>query len=186
MNSHHAFEIDSLSTIIRRITAWVADLVLVILLACLLVNAFGTRVIMRGGSMAPTLSDENGLLLNRLKGSLLDIERFDIVAYRLSGGDSVYLKRVLALPGEELQLKDGRVYINGSLLEDERMSFTIASPGIAAEPVTLGEGEYFVIGENSDGSLDSRFSEVGNISLSQILGTVWFRYAPFRELKPVH
>lgn len=178
MDKKSSYEVTSLEDQIRRITSWVVDIILAALLAFFLTWAFGTRVTMVGNSMDPLLSGGDSLMINRLKNRLTEPQRFDIAAYTLEGDDSVYLKLVLGLPGETIQIKDGRVYVNNQLLEDERMAFSVPNAGIAEEPVVLGADEYFVIGRSPDASRDSRFSEVGNIRREQIMGTVWLRCLP--------
>ena len=178
MDKKSSYEVTSLEDQIRRITSWVVDIILAALLAFFLTWAFGTRVTMVGNSMDPLLSGGDSLMINRLKNRLTEPQRFDIAAYTLEGDDSVYLKLVLGLPGETIQIKDGRVYVNNQLLEDERMAFSVPNAGIAEEPVVLGADEYFVSGRSPDASRDSRFSEVGNIRREQIMGTVWLRSLP--------
>lgn len=179
MNKKSSFEVMSLEDQIRRITSWVVDIILAALLAFFLTWAFGTRVEMVGNSMNPLLSSGDRLMIDRLKSRLIPPQRFDIAAYTLEGDDSVYLKLILGLPGETLQIRDGSVYVNDQRLEDERLPFSVPNAGIAAEPVLLGADEYFVIGRSPDASQDSRFAEVGNIHREQIQGTVWLRYSPF-------
>ena len=118
-------------------------------------------------------------MINRLEGRLVPLKRFDIAAYTLPEDSSVYLKMILGLPGETVQIKDGQVYINNELLQDERLCFSIPNAGSAEEPILLGGNEYFVIGRSPEASRDSRYPEIGNIRLEQIQGTVWLRYAPF-------
>ena len=178
MDRKKSFEIVSLEDQIRRITSWIIDIVLAAVLAFFLTWAFGTRVTMVGNSMNPLLSGGDKLMINRLKSRLIRPDRFDIAAYSLDGEDSIYLKLILGLPGETLQIKDGRVYIDNKLLEDDRLAFLIPNAGIAEEPVLLGADEYFVIGRSPDASRDSRFAEVGNIRREQIRGTVWLRFSP--------
>ncbi len=185
MARKRSYEIVSVEDLVRRITSWTVDIILVLALAFFLTWAFGTRVTMEGNSMAPLISSGDKLFINRTKGTLIPLKRFDIAAYTQTGEDSVYLKLILGLPGETVQIKDGRVLINGVLLEDERISFSIPNAGIAEEPVLLGEDEYFLIGRSPDASRDSRFSDIGNIRASEIRGTVWLRYSPFSNFGSV-
>ena len=78
-------------------------------------------------------------------------------------------------------IQNGRVYINGTLLETDKLS-PIVLEGVAKNPVELGENEYFLLGDNTDSSEDSRFQNMGNIQESQIVGRVWFRIFPFRKI----
>ena len=172
------FEVVSLEDQIRRITSWIVDVVLVVILAFFLTWAFGTRVTMVGNSMSPLLESGDRMFVNRTKGRLVPLQRFDVAAYEMPDDDSIYLKLILGLPGETVQIKDGLVYVNNELLEDKRLSFRIPNAGIAEDPILLGEGEFFVIGRSPDASLDSRSAEVGNIPQDRICGTVWLRYSP--------
>ena len=178
MDRKRSYEVVSLEDQIRRITSWIVDIILVALLAFFLTWAFGTRVTMVGNSMNPLLNGGDTLMINRLKSRLIRPKRFDIAAYTLEGDDSIYLKMILGLPGETLQIKDGKVYVDSRLLEDDRLCFLIRNAGIAEEPLLLGADEYFVIGRSPDASRDSRFAEVGNVRRSQIRGTVWLRCLP--------
>jgi len=179
MAKRNSFEVASLEDGIRTITSWIVDVILVAFLAFFMTWAFGTRVTMVGNSMDPLLSGGDRVMIDRLKNRLIPPNRFDIAAYTLEGDDGVYLKLILGLPGETLQIKDGRIYINNQMLEDERLTFSVPNAGLAEEPVLLGSDEYFVIGRSPDASRDSRFAEVGNVRREQILGTVWLRCSPF-------
>lgn len=183
MSPKRSYEVVTAGDIVKRVSLWIVDVIVVIALGLTLTYLFGTRVRMEGSSMTPTLSGGDRMLLNRTKGRILPIERYDIVVYHLPGQEGVYLKRVLALPGETLQITQGKVYINGKELPESEYTKTLAYAGVAASPVTLREDEYFVVGENPDASLDSRFTDVGNIPAENVLGTVWIRFAPFRNMK---
>lgn len=177
------YDVMSAEDIIRLVTRWIVDVVLVITAAVFLTYMFGTRVKMEGNSMTQTISDKDKLLLNRFSGSVRTIKRYDVLVYRLNDEEGVYLKRVVGLPGETVQIKEGSIYINGERLKNNTLIPDIAYAGVAEKPIELASDEYFVIGENPDGSLDSRYTDVGNIPLDNVLGTVWLRYAPFRNLK---
>lgn len=183
MSKKRRYEVVTLGDLVKQVTRWLVDIILVIALALTLTHLFGTRVRMEGSSMTPTLSNEDKLMLNRLKGKILTIRRYDIVAYELDSQEGIFLKRVLALPGETLQIKEGKVFINGEVLPDNDYIRSLSYAGEAQKLLTMGEEEYFVIGENADASLDSRFSDVGSIKADHIWGTVWFRYGPFQNLR---
>ena len=183
MNKRRRYEVITLGDLVKRVTLWIADIILVVFLALSIAHLFGTRVRMEGSSMTPTLSNGDQLLLNRLKGRILPIQRYDIVAYELDTQEGIILKRVLALPGETLQIREGKVLINGEALPENEYIRSLSYGGEAQSPLTLGANEYFVIGENADASLDSRFSDVGNIRKDNIWGCVWLRYSPFRDMR---
>ena len=81
-----------------------------------------------------------------------------------------------------MQIKDGRIYIDGSILELSESLTQVNLAGLAEEPVMLGEGEYFLLGDNRDSSEDSRFENIGNVSAGQIVGRAWFRPSPFERI----
>lgn len=182
MGRKRQFEVVTIQDLIKTVSLWVVEIILLIALALSLTHLFGTRVRMEGSSMTPTLVSGDRLLLNRLKGRIIPIKRYDVIVYRLPGQEGVFLKRVLALPGETLKIAEGRIYINGSPLPESEYTRTLSYGGVAATDLTLGEDEFFVVGENPDASLDSRFTDVGNIHSEDILGTVWFRFSPFKDL----
>ena len=92
------------------------------------------------------------------------------------------IKRIIGLPGETVQIdENGNIYINGELLEENYGAETIQNPGRAANPITLGDDEYFVMGDNRNNSKDSRSEEVGNVKRSQIIGRAWLRIWPLNK-----
>ena len=93
-----------------------------------------------------------------------------------------YVKRVIGLPGETVQIDlEGNIYINGEILEEDYGKEKINFPGLAVEPITLGDDEYFVMGDNRNNSSDSRDPSVGNIRRSNIIGKAWVRIWPLNK-----
>ena len=84
------------------------------------------------------------------------------------------IKRIIGLPGEPVQIREGSVYIDGEKLTGELYPTDIVYAGVAKDCVELGEGEYFVMGDDHKGSDDSRMAEVGNVKREEIYGKVWF------------
>jgi signal peptidase I len=126
-----------------------------------------------GPSMESTLSDGEIVLINKLQYKLGTVLRYDVVAYKSVDSDDYYdIKRVYGLPGETVRITDGHIYINGEMLNDAPVTQYILSDGVAANEITLGSDEYFVLGDNVNNSEDSRFSNVGNVSASEIKGKV--------------
>lgn len=155
---------------------WAAQIIGVCLTALLLVAFFGQRVSIAGDSMSPALENGDVVLVNRLIYDMKGPARGDVVAYRPGGNENVHysVKRIVGLPGETVQIKDGSVYIDGEIAEKHIFASDIGYAGIAAEPVELGKDEYFVLGDNHEASDDSRLADVGNISRDDIYGKVWF------------
>jgi signal peptidase I len=122
------------------------------------------RVVVSGASMAPTFYSGDVLWTNKLA---TDYERYDVVVARIDGGAVV--KRVIGLPGEDVMIKDGNVFINGVVLAGEPDGVT-AHGGIAQDGVVLAGDEYFLLGDNRAESTDSRF--FGAVDAEQIKGKV--------------
>ena len=124
-----------------------------------------------GHSMEPALKDGQTVLVDKLAYRLGEPERFDVIVFRDRREEGrYYMKRIVGLPGETVQIADGRVTIDGVLLEEPSEREEIRDARRASEPVVLGQAEYFVLGDNRNGSSDSRDSDIGNVSAEQIIG----------------
>lgn len=136
-----------------------------------------------GNSMSPTLQSGEILLLNKLKYRLSDVKRGDIIS--LDYADTKYLiKRVVGLPGEEIYIKDNKLYINNEQYEETYISTNLKYDDFDLK--TLGyekipDGYYFVLGDNRENSMDSR--EIGLIPKKDIIGKVSIRFWPFNKFK---
>lgn len=138
------------------------------------------RTIVDGTSMQNTLQDEEQLMVERLSYQFSDPKRFDIVILMPYGDDvdEYFIKRVIGLPGETIQIKDGEIYIDGEVLEENYGKEPIIEGGIAEEPLTLGDEEYFVMGDNRNDSDDSRADYIGPITRNLIKGKAILRIWP--------
>lgn len=152
---------------------------------CILSTTFiSQRINVNGNSMNPALSDKDSLWLNKLIYHFQSPKRYDIVVIDtdLNSGELI-IKRVIGLPGETVQIKKQLVYINGKRLRsDVYGKEPIEDAGEACKPITLGENEYFVLGDNRNDSDDSRFPEVGVIKRKRILGKASFRLLPLKNM----
>ena len=112
-----------------------------------------------------------------------DPERFDIVNFKYPDDESRhFIKRVIGLPGETVEIIEGSVYINGEKLKEDYTATEINDVGIVSEKITLGGDEYFVLGDDRDKSEDSRMADVGNVKRSYIYGKAWFLLSPFDHM----
>ena len=151
----------------------VTTFILLILTAFCAVYFFAMQVPVTSASMSPALSPGETVLSGSAVYSFTAPQRYDICAFRVGG--RVYVKRIIGLPGETVRITDGRVYINDTVLEDDVTDEAAISPGLASGGVTLGEDEYFVLGDNRNNSEDSRSISIGTVKRSQIIGKCWCR-----------
>ena len=158
-------------------------LLVVLCAAYLIITYVGQRTQVSGSSMETTLSDGDNLLVDKITYRFSEPKRFDIIVFPFQyDTDTYYIKRIIGMPGETVQIDyDGNIYINGSLLEESYGREVIQNPGRAAEPITLGKDEYFVMGDNRNNSSDSRDPSVGNIHRKDIIGRAWVRIWPFSK-----
>lgn len=157
-------------------------LLIVLCLTFLIVNYVGQRTRVKGESMLPTLQHGDNLIVDKLTYRFSDPKRFDIIVfphYDMDGTKSHYIKRIIGLPGETVRMDtDGTIYINGEVLSEDYGEKVVSNPGRAYTEITLGDDEYFVLGDNRDNSSDSRDPSVGNIHRADIVGKAWLRIWP--------
>lgn len=126
--------------------------------------------------MEPALNNGQEILINRFLYKLSSPKRGDVVVFLPNGNQNThyYVKRIIALPGETIQIINGKVYIDGELLEEDERYDKIIDPGIAGNEITLAGNEYFVLGDNRNSSEDSRSGNIGPIEKNTIIGKAWF------------
>lgn len=167
--------------LLRRIIRTVVYLVVIISTAWFVVYGFMGQTVISGQSMSPVLNAEDVCLVNRLKYDILSPDRYDISLMERADSGKLVAKRVIGLPGETVLIRDGSIYIDGEILKDDRLA-EISLAGIAENPVDLGSDEYFVIGDNTESSEDSRFANIGNVKRSAMKGKIWFRIKPTQNV----
>lgn len=147
-----------------------------ILLAFVIIFSVGMKVSVIGVSMSPALNNGEEVLVNRVLYKIISPKRGDVIVFLPNGNSNshYYLKRVIGLPGEKIQIIGGYVYIDGELYEEDESYDKIADPGIAETEILLGSDEYFVLGDNRNFSEDSRSGNIGPVSKSTIVGKAWF------------
>lgn len=150
-----------------------------VFLAFVLVFSVGMRTSVIGDSMEPVLYNGQEILMNRILYRISMPKRGDIIVFLPNGNQNshFYVKRVVGLPGETVQIRDGNVYIDGVMLaEDERFD-KIIDPGIAQNELLLSTDEFFVLGDNRNSSEDSRSGNIGAVKKDTIIGKAWFHMA---------
>lgn len=164
--------------------------VIIIVLVIFIRSYIVTPVVVRGDSMADTLEDGEVLFLNKVGYRFSDIERFDIVVVKDTDGDLI-IKRVIGLPGDYVEYKGNKLYINGKHIEDnyskkETYDFTLQDICAINDIDCNGkipEDMYLVLGDNREVSADSRVK--GLIARKQITGKAVFRIWPLNKIKIV-
>ena len=168
---------------VREVLSTILYLALVILAAYLIVTFVGQRTEVNGSSMENTLDNGDNLIVDKISYRLGSPKRFDVVVFPYPQNPSTYfIKRVLGLPGATVQIdSSGKIYINGQVLEENFGREVISNPGLAQEPIKLGEDQYFVLGDNRNNSMDSRDSRVGLISGKSMVGKAFLRIWPLNK-----
>ena len=146
------------------------------------------RTVVKGESMEDTLHDAESLLIDKISYRFTDPKRYDIIVFYPKGRDvdEYYVKRIYGLPGETIQIKGNDIFINGEKIDDPYAKDSMSTGGIANEPYTLGEDEYFVLGDHRSVSQDSRFTPEtsneknapGPVKFENISGKVILRIWP--------
>lgn len=162
----------------------VLETVLPALLIAVLINVFvGQATRVEGQSMEPNLHTDQRLVVEKVSYRFHGPQRFDVVVLEMpSQGDELLIKRVIGLPGETVEIKDGHVYINDEQLQE---SFTdeMTQPGRYGE-VTVPPLHVYVLGDNRDRSNDSR--SFGPVPIKSVVGRAWLSYWPLERVGLVH
>ena len=176
---------------LRDFLEMAVELVIVVVLVFLFIRFVAFRSVVRGDSMNATLQDRNNLIVERVSYYFHQPNRFDIVVFRSpikNDAKEHYIKRVIGLPGETLEIREGYVYINGEQLTSDTYGLDVmySDPSTKSEPLNFGpveiaEEEYFVLGDNRNNSKDSRM--LGPIAQRNIMGRVWVRFFPFNSMR---
>lgn len=173
--------IDVMKKVLREILSTSLYLLVVLCLVYLVIHFVGQRTQVSGSSMEPQLRHEDNLIVDKITYRFREPERYDIIVFPFEyENNTFYIKRIIGLPGETVQIdRDGNIYIDGEILKEGYGKEVIQEPGRAYEPITLGADEYFVLGDNRNNSSDSRDMSVGNIKRDKIIGRAWLRIWPF-------
>jgi len=172
-----------MKNVIKEILSTSLYLLVVLCLTYLVITYVGQRTQVIGSSMETTLSNDDNLIVDKISYRFREPKRFDIIVFPYEYADETYyIKRVIGLPGESVRIDtSGQIYINDSVLEESYGKEVIKEPGRAFETITLGEDEYFVMGDNRNNSSDSRDPSVGNIHRNKIIGISFIRIWPLQK-----
>lgn len=180
----------------KRVLSFAGEMLIYAIIIVVCVYVVPKYVVQRtevsGPSMENTLHNEENILVEKVSYRFQDPERFDIIVFYhfydevedKNDEDSYdfYVKRIIGLPGETVQIVDNVIYINGEPIEENYGKNPTDYSGVAEEPIVLDDDEYFVLGDNRAISQDSRYEEVGNIKKDKIVGKAWVRIYPFDKI----
>lgn len=171
------------SSVWKEIFGFLIYVAVVVGITFLIITFVGQRTYVSGSSMENTLSHGDNLIVDKLTYRFSDPQRYDIIVFPFQYEEHVYyIKRIIGLPGETVQIEDGDIYVDGEVLEESYGREVMRSAGMAEDPITLGEDEYFVLGDNRNDSMDSRDPSVGLIHRDDIIGRAWVRIWPLDKI----
>ena len=172
------------TSLLKEIAIWAGEILLTIIGTVILVSFFGFKISVVGPSMSPTLENGDQILVNRFLYKLFEPGRNDLVVFSPNGNQKshYYVKRIIGLPGDVIEIKDGIVYVNREPFPEKLEVEPVENALMAEQEIIVGEEEYFVLGDNRNNSEDSRYANIGNIKKEYIVGKAWFIVSPWGDL----
>lgn len=169
--------------VIKEIITWMIEIAIVLVIAFVFVSYIAMRTSVVGQSMMPTLENKQEILVNRFLYYITDPKPNDVIVFLPNGNEKshYYVKRVIGVPGDTVQIQDGMVFVNGEPFAEAVETAAILDGGLAQEELLLGDDEYFVLGDSRNNSEDSRYANIGNVKKEYIIGKAWFIVSPFRD-----
>ena len=169
---------------IRSVLIWVFQITATLAFAAMTAIVMFQSVTMQESSMEPTLSVGDKFFMNRIAYKMSSPKRGDIIVFKTNAGDdaALHIRRVIGLPGETVQIANGRILINGETYKEGRDFPAISNAGQASNPISLESGEYFVLGDNRNNSEDSRHGDIGIVKKRYIAGKLWFTIFPVKKI----
>lgn len=165
----------------EEIKSWVVSIVSAIVLALVIRTFIVELYIVDGPSMRPTLQHDERLVVNKFIYRVRNPQRGEIIIFRYPRDPSRdFIKRVIAVGGDTIEMKDGHVYVNDEILRED---YILDKTKTEYPKVTVPEGTIFVCGDNRDNSLDSRSGDVGYLPLENVKGKAMLVFWPVDEFK---
>jgi len=167
----------------NEIIEWIKTIILSLVIA-LIITTFVKPTIVKNYSMSPTLQENDFLIINRFLYKRSAPKRGDIVVFQSNlktdnGKDKLLIKRVIAVPGDEIIIKEGQVYVNGTMLDEDYIPETYTEGDVNT---IVPENKVFVMGDNRGNSLDSRDEILGLVDFDVIMGKAFVRLFPFNKI----
>lgn len=164
---------------------WIAIIISAVLISVFINHCVIETTEVVGKSMDPTLKEGERLFINKFIYNVSKPKRGDIVIFLPDSEGKNYVKRIIGLPGETVDINNGKVYINGQILEETYLgdlrTYNLTSGKVF--PYTLGNEEYFALGDNRTNSYDCRSEEIGALTKSLMRGKVIARIYPVEDMK---
>ena len=171
------------TNIVKEILGWILYVAIILGVTYLVITYVGQRTRVSGDSMESTLHTGDNLIVDKLSYHFREPERYEIIVFPYRHEENTYyIKRIVGLPGDTVQIKDGYLYVNGERSDENYGLERMLSAGIASEAIHLGEDEYFVLGDNRNNSSDSRDPGVGILKREEIIGRAWVRIWPLKNI----
>lgn len=167
----------------RGILKWAFQITVTLVFAAVVALMMFQTVTMQENSMEPTISVGDRFFVNKAVYKFSSPQRGDLIVFRTSASDdaALHIRRVIGLPGERIQISNGKILIDGKEYEEANQFPEITNPGLASTTVTLEFGEYFVLGDKRNNSEDSRYADIGNVKKRYIVGKLWFTCSPMKK-----
>lgn len=160
---------------------WIISIVVAVVLAFLIRQFIVELYIVDGPSMRPTLQSQERLVVNKFIYSLRAPEKGEILVFKYPRDQSRdFIKRVIATPGDTIEIKEGRVYVNDQMQSED---YILEKTRSEYPKATVPDGTVFVMGDNRNNSEDSRFADVGFVPYSLIKGKAMLVFWPFSQFK---
>ena len=169
---------------LKKVLRWVFSLSLTVGIAAIVAIVMCQSVTMQESSMEPTISVGDRFFVNRISYKVGAPERGDIIVFRTNASNeaALHIRRVIGIPGDTVQIVDGKIIINGKTYNEGQDFPKITNPGLAEDAISLESGEYFVLGDNRNNSEDSRYGDIGLVNEKYITGKIWFKIYPVKEI----
>lgn len=181
LNRDYLEKINKEKTIVKE---WIRDIAVALIIALVIIQ-FVKPTIVKQSSMEPNFHAKDYLFVSKQAYRFNEPQRGDVVIFDSSltdtdGKEKLLIKRVIGLPGEEIDIIEEKVFVNGVML-DETYTMDGTTYGYVTDLI-VPEDQYFCLGDNRDVSIDSRDPAVGCVDKEQLVGKVFFRLFPFNQI----
>jgi signal peptidase I len=173
------------NSIIKEIREWILSIIIAAVIA-FSIKAFVFDIIeVSGTSMVPTLHHNDTLAIEKISLYTHSLQRGEIVIFDPgSKGVGIYIKRIIGLPGDTVEIKDGYVSVNGQRLEENYLRpGTVTEAGNEGGTIKVPDGEIYVLGDNREISEDSRY--IGTVPIKSLKGHALYRVFPFNQMSTI-